>query len=325
MIALTLIMDLFPRTIRARALAAYFLAVPLGAALAVSFGAALAKVTNWQVAFLAAGAPGLVLALLALVFPDPTRGLSEGVDLERLRLHEKVGASPEDYTDLMVNSSYTYSLFGITFSWFALAGLIYWSKAFLTVAKGLPGRSGRFLAGNQLPGCGDRGHAGRRACSPGGRRRRKRAARCSSFPGWRCSPRFVFVLVAIYARSAPLIFGGLTLAVGVTFMNIVPCYTIISSVTMPNMRGVGCGVALAAVHLLGDIWSPTADGLGGRHVRSERLDGHRIRPSTRRARRSAGGPARPRPPEPDGRHARGGSRSSDRGNRPAGRVAPFAA
>ena len=36
----------------------------------------------------------------------------------------------------MVNSSYTYSLFGITFSWFALAGLIYWSKAFLTVAKG---------------------------------------------------------------------------------------------------------------------------------------------------------------------------------------------
>ena len=46
-----------------------------------------------------------------------TRGWSEGVDLERLRLHEKVGASPEDYTDLMVNSSYTYSLFGITFSW----------------------------------------------------------------------------------------------------------------------------------------------------------------------------------------------------------------
>ena len=29
---------------------------------------------------------------------------------------------------------------------------------------------------------------------------------------------------------------------------------------MPNMRGVGCGVALAAVHLLGDIWSPTAMG-----------------------------------------------------------------
>ena len=77
-IALTLIMDLFPRSIRARALTAYFLAVPLGAALALSFGAALAKVTNWQVAFLAAGAPGLVLALLALRFPRPDSRIERG-------------------------------------------------------------------------------------------------------------------------------------------------------------------------------------------------------------------------------------------------------
>ena len=70
-IALSLIMDLFPRAIRARALTAYFLAVPLGAALALSFGAALAKVTTWQVAFLAAGAPGLLLALLRSGFPRP--------------------------------------------------------------------------------------------------------------------------------------------------------------------------------------------------------------------------------------------------------------
>ena len=34
-IALSLIMDLFPRTIRARALAVYFVAVPVGAALAL--------------------------------------------------------------------------------------------------------------------------------------------------------------------------------------------------------------------------------------------------------------------------------------------------
>ena len=135
-IALTLIMDIFPRTARAGALTAFFLGIPLGAALAVSFGAALAKMTTWQVAFLAAGAPGLVLALLCLVFPDPIRGFSEGIAFERLRLHERVGASPEDYSDLMVNSSYTYSLFGITFSSFAFAGLFYWSKAFLTVSKG---------------------------------------------------------------------------------------------------------------------------------------------------------------------------------------------
>ena len=61
-------------------------------------------------------------------------------------------------------------------------------------------------------------------------------------------------------RGAPANFVGLTLAIGATFLNIVPCYTIISTVTMPNMRGVGCGVALAAVNLLGAIWSPTLMG-----------------------------------------------------------------
>jgi MFS transporter, Spinster family, sphingosine-1-phosphate transporter len=30
----------------------------------------------------------------------------------------------------------------------------------------------------------------------------------------------------------------------------------VAGVTMPNMRGVGFGVTLAAVHILGDLWSP---------------------------------------------------------------------
>jgi MFS transporter, Spinster family, sphingosine-1-phosphate transporter len=257
-IALTLIMDLFPRALRARALAAYFLAVPLGAALALSFGAALAKVTTWQVAFLAVGAPGLVLSLLAMVFPDPTRGLSEGIDIERLQLHEKVGASLEDYTDLMVNSSYTYSLFGITFSSFALAGLIYWARAFLTVAKGLPDALvdstllisflGAALLGTLAGGLlADRSS-------------RRNVRSLFIIPGSAMLGAIVCTLVAIYSPSAPWVIGGLSLAVGVTFLNVVPCYTIISTVTMPNMRGVGCGAAVAAVNLLGAIWSPTLMG-----------------------------------------------------------------
>ena len=69
-----------------------------------------------------------------------------------------------------------------------------------------------------------------------------------------------FTLAAIYGRSRPWIFGGLFLAEGVMFMNIVPCYTIIASVVMPNMRAVACAAALASIHFLGDIWSPTLMG-----------------------------------------------------------------
>jgi predicted MFS family arabinose efflux permease len=257
-VALTLIMDLFPLAMRARALAAFFLAAPVGAALAVSFGAALADLTNWQVAFLAAGAPGLLLALIALVFPDSTRGQSEGVDLERVRLHERVGASLDDYTDLMVNSSYTYSLFGITFSSFAFAGLFYWSKAFLTVSKGFPVPVVDSSLGMSFLGAATAGTLAGGLLASRASKTKPRAM--FTVPGVAMLVAMFFVLAAIYGRPAWLIFGGLSLATAVMFMNIVPCYTIISSVTMPNMRGVGCGVALAAVHLLGDIWSPTLMG-----------------------------------------------------------------
>jgi MFS family permease len=257
-IGLSLIMDLFPRTMRARALAIYFVAVPLGAALALSFGAALAKVTNWQVAFLAAGAPGLLLALLALAVPEATRGMSEGVDMERVRLHERVGASPEDYTDLMVNSSYTYSLFGITFSSFALAGLSYWSRAFLIVAKGSPDGLVDSTLGISFLAAAILGTLAGGVLAEWASRRNVRAL--FIVPGLAMFGAIVCVLVAVYSPGRPANFVGLTLAIGATFLNIVPCYTIISTVTMPNMRGVGCGVAVAAVNLLGAIWAPTLMG-----------------------------------------------------------------
>ncbi len=257
-VGLTLLMDVFPRSLRARALTAYFLAVPLGAALALSFGVALAKVTTWQVAFLAAGAPGLVLSLLALVFPDPIRGQSEGVDIERARLHEKVGAGPEDYTDLMVNSSYTYSIFGITFSWFALAGVIYWSRAFLTVGKGLPDARVDSALGISFLAAAIVGTLAGGLLAEWSSRHNVRGL--FVVPGLALLSAIGFVLAAIYGRSEALVVGGLSLGVGAAFLNVVPCYTILSTVTMPNMRGVGCGVALAAINLLGAIWSPTLMG-----------------------------------------------------------------
>ncbi len=68
------------------------------------------------------------------------------------------------------------------------------------------------------------------------------------------------VLAAIYGRSPGLVYAALFLAEYAMFLIVVPCFTIIAGVTMPNMRGVGFGVVLAARHVLGDLWSPTLTG-----------------------------------------------------------------
>ena len=257
-VALTILMDLFPRAVRARALAVFLLAVPIGAALGLSVASAFARVTTWETAFLAVGAPGLLLALVALVLPDPVRGLSETVEIPRLRLHERVGPSREDYVDLMVNSSYTYSVFGVTFSSFALAGLVYWAPTFLTVAKGLTEARAESRLFMTFLGAAILGTAAGAWLADRSANVNPRAL--FIIPGLGMIAAIPFALAAIYARSLPWIFGGLFFAVGAMYMNLVPCYTIIASVVMPNMRAVACAAALASIHLLGDIWSPSLMG-----------------------------------------------------------------
>ena len=238
----------------------------------------LAKVTNWQVAFLAAGAPGLLLAPLALVVPEATAGgMSEGVDMERVRLHERAGPSPEDYTDLMVNSSYTYSLFGITFSSFALAGVSYWSRAFLIVAKGLPdvlvdstlGIS--FLGGTAILGTLAGG-----VLAEWSSRRNVRGALHRSRTG--------------DVRGDRVRSGGGLLAVGaIGFRGInagdrgdVPEHRALlhHHLDGDDAQHAWCGLRGGAggrQFWLGAIWADT-DGVGGGYLRAEGCNGHRVRP-----------------------------------------------
>jgi MFS family permease len=254
-IALTFLMDLFPRGVRARVLSAYYLAMPLGAALGLGLGSAIAQAASWHTAFLLAGAPGLALALLALCLPDPVRGTSEGVETQRLRLHERAGPSREDYIDLMVNSSYTYSVFGLAFSMFAIGGLVFWLPTFLVVVHELPQARISSWLGFTVPAAMVVGMA------IGGwtadRYSRINPRALFLIPGIAMLASIPFLLLAIFGHGESMIYLGVFVMIALMFTNAGPCYAIIGNVVMPNMRAVACAVALAATHLLGDIWSPT--------------------------------------------------------------------
>ena len=70
--------DYFPREKRTSAYAVFVLAVPAGALIGSAGGGWLAEHWNWRLAFVIAGAPGLLLGLLvALTLKEPVRGFHD--------------------------------------------------------------------------------------------------------------------------------------------------------------------------------------------------------------------------------------------------------
>lgn len=77
--AYSLVSDYFPKSQRARALAAYSFGIPIGSALGILFGGLIAARMNWRVAFFVVGGAGVLLApIFKLVVKDPVRGGLDG-------------------------------------------------------------------------------------------------------------------------------------------------------------------------------------------------------------------------------------------------------
>ena len=257
-IAPTLLMDLYARDKRSRVLSWFYLAMPLGGAIGMALGGWIGKNYGWHAAFFVVGVPGLLAAMVAFGLPEPVRGLSEGVDPKRLKDHENAGASRDDYYDMMVNSSYTYSVLGMAFYTFAIGGLAYWLPTFLTVTRGIEQVRATTLLGLTTLGGAVVG------MSAGGmladRLAKTNPRALFIVPGVALIASIPFTLVAIFSTSEPWIYAGIFLAEALMFINTGPCNAVIANVVMPNMRSAAYAVAIFGVHMLGDIWSPTLMG-----------------------------------------------------------------
>lgn len=71
--ATSLISDLFPAEKRARAMSIFMLGLPVGIALSFYVSGTLAQTYGWRIAFIAAGIPGILLAIIALFIKEPLR------------------------------------------------------------------------------------------------------------------------------------------------------------------------------------------------------------------------------------------------------------
>jgi MFS family permease len=252
-IAPTLLMDLFPRERRARVMSLFYLAMPLGSALGIILGGAIGKEYGWRAPFFVVGIPGLFAAFAALFLPEPVRGASEEVAPDRVKAHEKAGATRADYFDLMVNSSYTYSVMGMAFYTFAIGGMVFWVPYYLVNTRDMPQDKATFTLGLITLGAATVG------MSVGGwlsDRLSKISPRAMFLvPGVAMLGSIPFVLVALHSSDRTWVFTGIFLAEMLMFVNIGPCNAIIANVVAPNMRAGAYAVALAGVHVFGDFWS----------------------------------------------------------------------
>lgn len=76
----SLITDYTPKEERASALAFYSMGIPLGSLAGMALGGLIADAYGWRMAFFVAGAPGIILAVMAfLTLPEPRRDIAKKV------------------------------------------------------------------------------------------------------------------------------------------------------------------------------------------------------------------------------------------------------
>jgi MFS family permease len=73
----SLLGDLFPSHRRARAIAVFMLGLPLGLGLSYLVSGYIARSLGWRAALFVAGAPGMLLGVLAFWLPEPARGSAD--------------------------------------------------------------------------------------------------------------------------------------------------------------------------------------------------------------------------------------------------------
>jgi MFS family permease len=126
-IAPPLLSDHFPLERRGRVFAFFFAAIPIGSAAGFILGGKVDAMFGWRTAFMIAGAPGLLLALLALTVFDPPRGQHDAP------APPKPAGEPWHvaYSHLFRNVPYLMTVLGYAAYTFALGALVAWMPAFL--------------------------------------------------------------------------------------------------------------------------------------------------------------------------------------------------
>src|SRR2546423_1109558 len=137
-----LISDAFEPARRNNALTVFYVAIPVGGALGYALGGLIEHHFGWRSAFLCAGLPGLLLALLLLPFREPERGQAEEKAVEKPRL--------KDVLHIFRLPDFHLVVWGYVAYTFSLGAFAYWGPVYLGRVHGLPNQTAALFFGGVL-------------------------------------------------------------------------------------------------------------------------------------------------------------------------------
>jgi len=257
-VAPTIISDLYPRSSRGRALAFFYVAIPVGSALGYLLGGLIGVRWSWRAAFWVVGLPGLLVGLLCYWMREPTRGATEEVQGEQLRrfLSRRVGL--RDYLGLLRVPSFVLNTLGMTAYTYAIGGISFWMPTFLNQERHLPLDRANFQFGLVTVGTGIVATlAGGALADRLSRRLRGAYFLVCGLSMLLAAPAFYAVLLS---ESPAVYWSALVVAELLLFLNTGPSNTILVNVTLPDMRATAFAFNIFVIHALGDMLSPVLMG-----------------------------------------------------------------
>ncbi len=246
-----LLADHFGPGRRERAYAFFFAAIPIGAGLGYFVGGLVGATLGWRVAFLVAGIPGVLLAFWCLRLPDPPRGATE-----RTWPIRGEGGIRATYRRLLSNRTYLLTVAGYAAYTFAVGGMAAWMPAFLERTRGVhaAGRQvGLIIVMTGFTGT----FAGGYVADALRRRFREADLWVSGIATLAAAP----LALAVFTTSRPALYlVTFILAQILLFASTGPVNAAIVNVVPPTERASAVAISILAIHVFGDVPSPTLIG-----------------------------------------------------------------
>lgn len=247
-----LLADHFERARRGRAFAFFFAAIPVGSALGYVVGGLVDRSFGWRAAFLVAGLPGILLALLISRLPDPPRGALDGAPPTAPR------PLLQAWRALAGNRPYALAVLGYAAYTFAVGALAFWMPAFLERTRGVPRTAATIQFGAVVVVTGLAGTL------VGGWIADALRRRIANADLWVCGASALLsaplAFVALTAEAPGLYLASLVAGQLLLFASTGPINDVIVAVVPPAERATASAVSIFVIHALGDVPSPALVG-----------------------------------------------------------------